>query len=71
MPRLLLRRPAAIDAHIGARDVGGSIAAKEQGHCRNLIYGYELLGRLTGEKMREFVGGLLVALMDWTERLRC
>jgi chromate reductase len=31
---------------------------------------FDAEGRLTDEKTREFVGALLVALKDWTERLR-
>ena len=31
---------------------------------------FDAEGRLTDEKTREFVRALLVALQDWTERLR-
>jgi chromate reductase len=50
--------------------LNGMVLNKPEVMIANASQRFDEQGRLTDEKTREFIRGLLVALKDWTERLR-
>jgi chromate reductase len=50
--------------------LNGMVLNKPEVMIANASQRFDEQGRLTDEKTREFIRGLLIALKDWTERLR-